>query len=181
MGVAPQVEAEMAVVLGRVFGLRLGAQHHLVDEDLVFRAVDARQDAVEQRRLQRALLRQLQADRGQHLAQRAHLLQRGLVVDPVDEAAAGLLESLRGATLARIMNSSMSRCASSRSGTKHAIHGAVGLEHDLALGQVEEERLAHVARSSRRRRRPRAGFRTGSRSGAVVLVGRPSMAAWACW
>ena len=30
--VAAQVEAEMAVVLGGVFGLRLGAQHHLVDQ-----------------------------------------------------------------------------------------------------------------------------------------------------
>src|SRR5262249_1030345 len=31
MGVAAQVETEMPVVLGGIFGLRLGAQHHLVD------------------------------------------------------------------------------------------------------------------------------------------------------
>ena len=34
MGVAAQVEAEMAVVLVTVFGLRLGAQHDLVDQRL---------------------------------------------------------------------------------------------------------------------------------------------------
>ncbi len=32
MSIAAQIEAEMAVILGRVFGLRLGAQHHLVDQ-----------------------------------------------------------------------------------------------------------------------------------------------------
>src|SRR5262249_16936286 len=32
MGVAAQVETEMPVVLGGIFGLRLGAQHHLVDK-----------------------------------------------------------------------------------------------------------------------------------------------------
>jgi hypothetical protein len=31
VGVAAQVEAEMAVVLGRILRLRLGAQHNLVD------------------------------------------------------------------------------------------------------------------------------------------------------
>ena len=34
MRVAAQIEAEMAVVLVAVFGLRLGAQHHLVDQRL---------------------------------------------------------------------------------------------------------------------------------------------------
>ena len=96
MRVAAQVQAEMAVVLGRVFGLRLRAQHDLVDEELVLGALHASQDAVEQRRLQRPLRRQLDADRGQHLAQRPHLLERGLVMDAVDQRRACLLQRLGG-------------------------------------------------------------------------------------
>ena len=45
MGVAAQVEAEMAVVLGGIFGLRLRAQHHLVDQLFDVAAFDAREDA----------------------------------------------------------------------------------------------------------------------------------------
>jgi len=45
--IAAEVQAEMAVVLRRVLGLRLGAQHHLVDEDLVLRARDGAQEPVE--------------------------------------------------------------------------------------------------------------------------------------
>ena len=48
------------------------------------------------------------------------------------------------------MNSSISRCASSRSGVDHAVDRAVGLEQDLALGQVEIERPALVARALER-------------------------------
>ena len=50
MRVAAQVESEVAVVLGRVFGLRLRAQHDLVDQLLVLAALHPRQDAVEMRR-----------------------------------------------------------------------------------------------------------------------------------
>ena len=38
MRVAAQIEAEMPVIFRGVFRLRLGAQHDLVDEDLVFGA-----------------------------------------------------------------------------------------------------------------------------------------------
>ena len=55
MGVAAQVETEMPVILGRIFGLGLGPQHDLVDEELVFGAFDASEDAVEERGLQRAV------------------------------------------------------------------------------------------------------------------------------
>jgi len=43
------------------------------------------------------------------------------------------------------MNSSISRCDSSRKRHDHAIDGAVGLQHDLALRNVEIERPALVA------------------------------------
>ena len=47
MRVATQVEAEMAVILRGVFGLRLAAQHDLVDERLDVAALDAGENAIE--------------------------------------------------------------------------------------------------------------------------------------
>src|SRR3972149_81073 len=45
--VAAQVEAEMAVVLRRIFGLRLAAQYDFVDELLAIAALYLGEDAVE--------------------------------------------------------------------------------------------------------------------------------------
>ncbi len=47
MGITPERETEMPVILGRVFRLRLAAQHHLVDEDLGIVALHARKHVVE--------------------------------------------------------------------------------------------------------------------------------------
>ena len=47
MGVAAQVEAEMPVVLRGILGLRLRAQHHLVDEFLDIAAFHPRQNPIE--------------------------------------------------------------------------------------------------------------------------------------
>ena len=44
MRVAAQVQAEMAVILRRVFGLRLRAQHHLVDQLLGVAALHLGED-----------------------------------------------------------------------------------------------------------------------------------------
>src|SRR5689334_24508188 len=56
-------QAEMAVVLGGVLGLRLRAQHHLVDQRFVIFARDLRQHAVELRGAQRTLLGEGQVER----------------------------------------------------------------------------------------------------------------------
>ena len=40
MRIAPQVEAEMAEILRRIFRLRLAAQHHLVDQPFDIAAFD---------------------------------------------------------------------------------------------------------------------------------------------
>ena len=68
-----------------------------------------------------------------------------------DGGALALSRVSAAATLAWIMNSSISRCASSRCGTTTRSHLAVGVEHDLALGQIEIERLAPVAGGGERR------------------------------
>src|SRR5262249_57923277 len=47
MGIAAQIKAEMAVVLCRIFSLRLRAQHQFVDELLGVMGLHPREDAVE--------------------------------------------------------------------------------------------------------------------------------------
>ena len=63
MRIAAQVEPEMAVVLGGIFGLRLRAQHHFVDQLLGLVAFDALEDVVELLGAQRAALRQRDVER----------------------------------------------------------------------------------------------------------------------
>ena len=65
--VPAQIEAEMAVILVAVLGLRLGAQHHLVDQGLNCLAAHSAQDPVEMRRAHALALRQLDADGAQEL------------------------------------------------------------------------------------------------------------------
>jgi hypothetical protein len=55
------------------------------------------------------------------------------------------LQRSAAATLARIMNSSISRCASSRSGHRTPTSLPSESRIELALGQVEIERIALVA------------------------------------
>ena len=70
MGVAAEVEAEMADVLRAVFGLRLGAQHHLVQQGPVLALADMLEEPVELRRPQVAALGQRHLDRLEEVAQR---------------------------------------------------------------------------------------------------------------
>ena len=94
MGVAAQVETEVAVVLRGIFGLRLRAQHHLVDELLDVAALHPRQDAVEMRGPQRPALGQRDVEALQELAQRVHPLGIGLVVHAIDQRHARALQRL---------------------------------------------------------------------------------------
>ena len=110
------------------------------------RPLTLREDAVERVGPQRAALRQRDIERRQEFAQRIELFRRRLVVHAIDQRHMRARSQVSAAaTLARIMNSSISRCASSRCGMIDAIDRAVGLEHDLALGKVEIERAALVA------------------------------------
>src|SRR5579871_4259001 len=58
MGVAFEIEAEMSVVLGSIFGLSLAAQHDLIDEVFRLAPFDTVQDAVERIGPQGAAFRQ---------------------------------------------------------------------------------------------------------------------------
>src|SRR5262249_32077319 len=68
MRVAAQIEAEVTVILRRIFSLRLAAQYHLMHELLDVAAFDPCQDAVEIGRAERLGFRQRDAKRAQELA-----------------------------------------------------------------------------------------------------------------
>ena len=85
MRVAAQVEAEVAVVLVAVLGLRLGAQDHFVDQGLDRLSAHLRQDAVEMRGPDALALGQLDADRAQELDQIVELLRVRRVMGAIEE------------------------------------------------------------------------------------------------
>ena len=129
VGVAAQVQAEMADIVGRVDRLRLGAQHHLVDDVCVRAALARSQDAVEvARRATACALGEAAGRASQEVAQRSSFSLRGRVVHAVDQRACA--------------------CALQRLGG-----GDIGLDHELFDQLV---RLEPLARAMMRRLRPSA-------------------------
>ena len=145
MRVAPQIEAEMADIVRRIFGLALRAQHHLVDQLLVVGALDALQDLVELRGPQLRAAGQRQADGLQELAQRFLLGERGPVVDAVDQPLPLGLQRFGRCDIGLDHEFFDELVRVEPVGHDDAVDRAVGLEQDLALGQVELERLARIA------------------------------------
>ncbi len=94
MRVAAQIQAEMTVILGGIFGLRLRAQHDFADQREMVMAFELCQHAVEQSRAQRAALREGDVERLQKFLERVDLLQRRLVMHAVDQRERFLLQHL---------------------------------------------------------------------------------------
>ena len=132
MRVAAQAQAEMAEVVGGVDGLALGAQHDLVDEVCDRQRLGPLQHLVEIARAQRPGTRQLQAQAFQELPQRRELLLGGRIVDAEHDGCALGLERLAAL------------------GRHHAGDAALAVHDDLALGQVEVEGAALIARIRQR-------------------------------
>ena len=87
MGVAAQVQAEMAVILRHIFRLRLRAQHDFIDDILVLGAAHLGQNVVELHRFQHLPLGEFYADGRQKLRQRVDLFRRGLAMGAIDQMA----------------------------------------------------------------------------------------------
>ena len=85
MRVAAQVQAEMTEIARPVLGLRLGAQHDLVQKLLMLGAHGFGQDAVELAGPVEARFGRIDADARQELAQRHQFLRRRRIVNPVDQ------------------------------------------------------------------------------------------------
>ncbi len=150
MRVAAQVEAEVAVVLGGIFGLRLAAQHDFVDELLVVAALHLLEDAVEGFRLEHAAFGERNVERGEEFVQRGDLLLRRLVMHAVDQRHARFFQRLGGGDIGEDHELLDQPMRFQPLGADDAIDGAVGLEQDLALGQIEIERLTLIARARQR-------------------------------
>ena len=165
MRVAAQVQAEMAVILGGIFGLGLRAQHHFVHQRFGIMALDLRQHAIEQRGPQRAALGERQIERLQEFLQVVNLLQRRFVVHPVDQRQRLLFQHFGRCDVGEdheFLDQFM-RIEPLRH--DHAIDGAIGLQQDLALGNVEIERIALVARALHAAHRPRRAASGSDRAG----------------
>ena len=145
MGVAAQVEAEMAVVLVAVFGLRLGAQHHLVDQSLDRLAAHAAEDAVEMRRAHALALGQLDADGAQELDQVVELLDARRVMGAIDQRRMRGFERLGGGDIGEDHELLDQPVRFEPLRPAHVLEASLGVEDELALGQIEIERIAPLA------------------------------------
>ena len=180
VGVALQVEAEVADVVGGVHRLRLRAQHHLVDEIGHGQRLGPLQHAIEVAGAQLCRPGQLQVEAVEEVPEREQLLLGGRVVHPVDERGALCLQRLGG---------------------RH-----VGLDHELLDQAMRAEplpapprappcpagragscaragrgRAARAGRALRRarRRQPTAARARSPAAARTWRSGRPSMAACA--
>ncbi len=177
MRVARQGQPEMADVVRAVGCLRLAAQHHLVDQRRLGRVGHRAQHAVEVARMHLTARRQRHAHPVQEAAQVLQLLLRRRRVDAIDARGVHRSSSSAAATLARIMNSSISRWLSRRRRGSTAVTRPAVVEHDPALRQVEVQRPAPL-------RGPRAARGTRRRGARAArpqrLAGGRSRACWAC-
>src|SRR6185312_9018042 len=95
MRVAAQVESEMAVIVRRIFRLRLRTQHHLVDKRFVILAADLAEHAIEQGRAQGTTLGKRQIERLQEFLEVVNLLLRRLVMYAIDKRQRLLFKHFR--------------------------------------------------------------------------------------
>ncbi len=161
----------MAVIFRGIFGLRLRAQHDIVDELLGVTAFDARENAIERFRLEHAALGEGDIERCEEFAQCIDLFDRRLVVHAIDQRHARLLEGFGGGDVGHDHEFLDQAVRFQPFGRDHAVDGAVAFQQDLAFGKIEIERLALGARAHHRfvggveRREDRLDQRLG------VLVG----------
>ena len=92
--------------------------------------------------LQRAALGKRNVDRGEELAQGLDLLEARLVVHPIDQRHVRALERLGRRHVGEDHELLDQPVGIEPRRRDHPIDGAVGPEHDLALGEIEIERLA---------------------------------------
>ncbi len=108
-------------------------------------AFELRQHAVEQSRAQRAAFREGNVQRLQKLRERVDLLQRRLVMHAVDQRERLLLQHLGRRDVGEDHELLDQLVRIETFGHDDAIDRAVALQEDLALGQIEIERIALVA------------------------------------
>ena len=148
MGVAPKPQPEMADIGRAVGGLRLAAQHELVDERRHRTRLCPPQQSVEQLRLWRLTLGKREAgdtELLEEIAQRRDLFRVGRVVDPVHAGLAARLEFLGGGDIGKDHEFLDQPVAVEPQGRDDRDRPPFGVEHDPILAKVEFERAPRDA------------------------------------
>src|SRR5262245_15254779 len=142
MRIAAEVQTEMAIVLGRIFGLCLRAQDDFVDELLSVSSLYARQDPIESFGLEYAAFGEGDVERRKEFTQRLHLFDRRLIVHPVNKRNARTLQRLGRRDVGQNHELFDQPVRFEPLGRYDAVDAAIALEQNLALGQVEVEGLS---------------------------------------
>ena len=131
----------MPEILRRVIGLRHGAQRGHVDHLGMIGVLGRRQQRVEMRGAQHLPLGQHQPRRLGHLAQAVQLFRRRFLVHPEQQRRLARLQRLGGGHIGQHHAFLDQLVRLQPLGEIHRQHLALVAEHDLALGQVQIERL----------------------------------------
>ncbi|MNI36929.1 hypothetical protein D3C73_909970 [compost metagenome] len=145
VGVAVEVQTEVADVLGAVDGLHLGAQDHFVDHLGVGTVARLVQQLVEAFGIGRLALVPGLADGVQEVGQVEDLLLAGRVVDAVDQRRADLLQRLGGADVGLDHHLFDQAVRFQRAARLDGGDAAVGGHDDAALGTFDGQGAAALA------------------------------------
>ena len=146
MGVATQIEAEMAQIIRAVFGLRLRTQDDFVNQFGKFPVLGPLEDAVELAGLHQPGLGHVDAERRQEFGEGLDLLFARRVVDAVEQRRFHRLQRFGGGDIGLDHEFFDQPVRVEPFGRDDARHAPEIVEDDLALGQVEFERPAFLAR-----------------------------------
>ncbi len=145
VGVAVQMQTEVADVLGAVDGLHLGAQDDFVDDLGVRSVAGLFQQLVEALGVRRLALVPGLADGVQEVGQVEDLLLAGRVVDAIDQRRVRLLQRLGGADVGLDHHLFDQAMGLQRLARLDAGDAAVGRHDDAALGAFDGQRAAALA------------------------------------
>src|SRR5262245_39496211 len=150
MRVAGEIEAEVPGVQSAIGGLRLGAQHDLVDELARRQTLGALEHAVEVARAQGCRARKFELEARQEFAQRDEFFLRGRLVHTIDHGSALCGERFGGGDVGRNYELFDQTVRLEPFGNDDAAHAALSVEDHLAFGQIQKERFAAVAGDAER-------------------------------
>ena len=145
MRVAAQVQPEMAIVLVAVLGLRLGAQHHLVDQRLDRLPAHAAQYAVEMGGADAVAPGELDADGAQELDEIVELLHARRIMSAIEQRRMRGLQSFGGGDIGEDHEFLDQPMRLQPLGPPDADEASLLVENELALRQIEIERVAPFA------------------------------------
>ena len=146
MRVVAQRQTEMAEILGPVIGLRHRPQGRHVDEFVELAALGLLQQPVQVAGLQHLPLGQHQPGTQRDLAQRVQLFARRFFMDPEQQRCLALNQLLGGGDIRHHHEFLDHLVGVQPVAERDRRHLAVVVQHDLALGQVQVQRLAGLAR-----------------------------------